>query len=158
MTAVKDRIGALSTEQAIEAAQFLCDALVGPDAESDAARTAVGSIADAPYQNLQAVDELARLVLAAAADMPEYAPAVEKAIDAAGRKNVVLGGAEIVALSIVGLLALDLIVRKGVAEEKSSEIVEVDPKTGKKTVRTSKHVKYGLSNTLSGVLTKFFGK
>lgn len=158
MSTLQEEIDALQSEQAIEAAQFLCESLVVTNTDATAARAALGSIVEAPFEHLAAVEELARLVLRAAAEMPDYVPMVHNAIAGVGRKQVVLGGTEIVALSVVGLLALNLIVTKGKTEERREEIVETDAKTGKAVMRIKTNVKFGLGSSLAGVLTTFFGK
>jgi hypothetical protein len=150
------RIEALPPEQLVEAAQLLSMAMVDESTDETAARAATAAIAAAPYAHVREVEELARLVLRAAAEDPQYAPLVQKALEGAGRKQVILGGAEIVALATIGLLALQTIISKGKTRERQEEIVETDPKTGKSVLRVKKDVQYGLGASITELLKGFF--
>lgn len=158
MATLKAEIEQLQPAHAIEAAQFLCAAIVPADADETAAHRAVDAIFKDPYKHMRDVEELARLVLISAAEFPEFQPEVRKAIDGVGQKQAVLGGAEIVALSVVGVLALQVILTKGKSAEESEEIIETDPATGKKVVIVKKKVKYGVGQAIASVLLGFFGK
>lgn len=54
-------------------------------------------------------------------------PTYNRALDAAARKQFVLGGAEIVALAVVAVIALKVVITKGVGQSGSSTRVTMYP-------------------------------
>jgi hypothetical protein len=107
-----DAIGKLERDQALEAARFLCQALVG-DEVADESAPELEAIVERPFFYLPEVETLARLVLLSAAASPEGADEVRKAIDGVGRKQFILGGGEIVALAAIAVVALNISLRGG---------------------------------------------
>lgn len=63
-----------------------------------------------PLSHINEMDQFARLILINAAEKPEYEYLVQQAIANSGRKQLVLGGMEIIALAAIGLAALRIIV------------------------------------------------
>ena len=143
-------INGLSREAALEAVGYLGKSL-GISAEEHAKeRELLEPLTGQPYANLADIEQLARITLIAAASDPSREASVRKAIEGAGKKQFILGGAEIVALSVVALYALQVVMARGkVSEEQEIEIVE---EKGKKTIKIRKSGKFGISGKLAGVL------
>jgi len=93
--------------------------------------------------------------LISAALVPEYEDVVRKAVEGAGKRNFIMGGAEIVALAGIALTALNLIITKGMASRKVT-ITEKDEK-GNVTKITEEVVTYQVSPKLGSILQNFFG-
>lgn len=102
----------LSRDEAIEAARFLGRSVV-EDEPAPHRDTTLAPIAEEPYGHLPDVESLARLLLLVAASTPGGADEVERAIAGVGRKQLVLGGAEIVALAALAVVALRILVTGG---------------------------------------------
>jgi hypothetical protein len=107
-----DRIHSLTRDQALEAARFVAKSLAG-DEPADANIPELKAISEEPYRHLPDVEVLARLVLLSTAVTPEGAAQVEQAIAGAQRKQFILGGAEIVMLAALAVVALKIVVTKG---------------------------------------------
>jgi hypothetical protein len=149
------RINELSREQSLEAARYLSVSL-GASADKVAKeRSALQPLTEQPYANSADIEALARLLLLSAAAESDYRVAVEKAVDGAGVKQFILGGAEIVAISSLALYALQLIITKGKAQ--TDEAVKITEDGGKKTVEVRKTVRYGVGSKLADVLGGYFG-
>jgi hypothetical protein len=154
MNTLADQIEGLSRDQAIEAAQFLSRSLSRGQEVGEDEMAALAPLLAQPYEYVDEVEQLARVTLLAAAATPEYEANVRKAIAGTGRKQVILGGADIVALAGIGLLALDVIITRGKSEETvSSEFISQD---GTK-VNISKTTRFGISGRLGNILKSYFG-
>lgn len=147
-------IEGLPRDQALEAARFVAEAM-GVTADEQAA-AAVAALTDAPYESLEEIDQLARLLLLASAVDPDLEDGVRTAIEGAGRKQFIFGGAEIVALAVLAVSALHVVISKGKKAE--TERVEISTKADGMTVTTiDRKVTYGISARLGKVLTGYFG-
>jgi len=73
-------IGALSREQAIEAASFLASDLGVTAATNQQTAALLHDWTQNPYQHLNEAEELARLLLSVAAADPDHAPSVRSAL------------------------------------------------------------------------------
>jgi hypothetical protein len=153
MSDLATRIERLSREEALEAAQYVSRRVAGGEA-GEAERVALGPIVNAPLRDVPVVEELARLVLLSAAADPELRGTVESAIEGAGRKNLILGGPEIVALAGIGLLALNTLLARGRTSEEES--VEITEENGKRTIKIDRQVRYGVSGRLGEILSSYF--
>lgn len=107
-----EAINKLERDQALEAARFLCQALVG-DEVADENIPELQAIVERPFFHLPDVESLARLTLLSAASSPEGAEEVRRAIEGVGRKQFILGGGEIVALAAIAVVALNISLRGG---------------------------------------------
>ena len=105
MNTLFEKIDQLTREQAIEAATSLCNAVLGGDVEPDPDK----GMAENPLTHLNDVEILARILLINAAASAEYTKLAEDAVDGAGRRNIILGGHEIVALVALAVYALKII-------------------------------------------------
>lgn len=150
MATLVEQIEALSREQVFEAVGFLGQSLgVQVDAQ-DANAAALAQLTDKPYQHLGELEQLTRITLVAAALTPEWQSQVQAAVNGVGKKQFVLGGLEIVALSIVALGALHVLVTSGKTSEDTTLVIrEVD---GKTEVEIKQKVKYGISNVIAEAL------
>jgi hypothetical protein len=106
--AIIQTINGLSRDQAIEAARLVSRSLVG-DEPVDERHPALQAIRDHPHAHLPDLENLARLVLMSMASTIESAAEVERAIAGVGKKQLSLGGVEIVTLAALGVAALDTI-------------------------------------------------
>jgi hypothetical protein len=127
-----NKINGLTREQAMEAAEFISQSLVG-DEPVDQNLPAVQKIAAEPYRHLPDVECLSRLILIGAASTEKGAEEVERAISGTGKKQVILGGVEIVALAALGVVALRIIVTRG--RGRSEQTFEILDKAGKPSVK-----------------------
>jgi hypothetical protein len=154
MSTLSERIEKLNREQVIEAAQFLSRSLTEGQKAGEAENAALAQLKARPFKYLGEVEQLARIILLAAAANPEYEEEVEKALAGTGHKQIILGGMEIVALAGIGLVALHVIVTRGKSKENlETEIISPD---GTK-VKTSKTTSYGISSSLGDILKNYFG-
>jgi len=149
-------IANLSREQALEASQFVGRRILVDKATGEAEQTALKQLIENPFQNIKEIEQLARLLLFSAALTPEYEGITRKAVEGAGKKNFVLGGAEIVVLAMISLGALHVIVTRGKISE-TLEIKEEKDKDGKVTTTINKQVKYGIGLNLATVLRNYLG-
>jgi hypothetical protein len=140
----------LSREQALEAAGFVAEAITEETQPEIGAESRLESITHQPYERLEEIEQIARLLLMHAATIEEYHDYVRSAIEGAGKKQVILGGGEIVALAVIALGALQVVLTKGkLYEEKSTEIRE---ENGKTFVVIKEVGKYGISGILASIL------
>ena len=95
------------------------------------------------------------MLLTAAAN-PENEEVVRSAIAGAGRKQIILGGSEIIALATLGLLALNLLLTKGKSSERQT--IKIEEKDGKNTFMVENQVSYGISASLGQLLKSYFGR
>jgi hypothetical protein len=125
---IRKAINELSREQVIEAAGFVSKDVAGIEPIEEILPS-LRTITDQPYQSLPDVESLARLVLICAASSPEGKLAVQDAIAGTGRRQFILGGAEIVALAAIAVVALRIIVTRGRGRTKRS--IELFDKEGR---------------------------
>lgn len=151
--AVMNEIRGLSREQALEAAGFLAGEFGLTSATNQQSTAVLADWADRPYGHVDEAEELARLLLSAAAAMPDHQAAVRKAIEGVGRKQVVLAGAEIVALAALALGALQIIASGGKTSEEISETIETSEDGKQRTIRIH-NTKWGISSSLGVVLRR----
>jgi hypothetical protein len=147
-----EQIHQLSRERALEAAGFLADAITEESQPEIGADDKLKEITDQPYEHLEEIEQMARLLLMEAAMIEEYQGYVQSALEGAGKKQVILGGAEIVAIAIVALGALHVVVSKGKVSEADTTIIIEE--NGRKVVEIKKEVKYAISGTLASIFEK----
>ena len=121
------RIEGASRDEVLEAGRFFADQLAGDSADLKAAKDFAQGVARNPFAQVPALEQLSRALLAAGAQDPKLAVDVEDALDGATRKHFVLGGTEIVALAALAVIALRVIVTRGVGETKSNRRITVHP-------------------------------
>jgi len=144
------QIQQLSREQALEAAGFVADAITEESKPEIDAEDELKRITDQPYQHLEEIEQMARLLLMEAATIEDYQGYVQSAVEGAGKKQVILGGMEIVALAVISLGALHVILSKGrISEGKTTKIRD---ENGKTVIEIKEEVKYGISGTLASIL------
>ena len=154
MKNLNEEINALSREQVIEAATFFNRAIIHSAEAGEAENKALENLTLMPSSYIAELEELSRVILLAAASMPEFEEDLHKAILGTGKKLFILGGTEIVILAAFALMALQIIVTKGKAEE--TEKKEIISKDGK-VVKISKTVKYDISSRLGDILKSYLG-
>jgi len=148
-------IGALSREQAIEAASFVASELGVTAATNQNTAALLNDWTQNPYQHLHEADELARVLLLVAAADPDHEESVRRALDGVGRKQVVLAGGEIVALAALALGALQVCLSGGKTGEDIEETIEKSPDGTIKAVRIRK-TKWGISSSLGTLLKRVY--
>jgi hypothetical protein len=155
MNEIVSKIEQMSREEAFEAVGFI-GAYIAPKAsEEGLAQQSLDQLLKQPYANIVELEQLARVTLIGAALTPEYEEVTRKAIEGAGQKHFILGGVEIVALSIVALAVLHVIVTKGKVSE--TDTFSFEEKDGKMVaVSQKKEVKYGISPGLAAALKSVF--
>ncbi|MGB9178454.1 MAG: hypothetical protein WCB68_04330 [Pyrinomonadaceae bacterium] len=156
MSDLTKSIETLTREEALEAAQNLALRISKDESPGDREEAVLKPLIEKPFENIQEIEQLARLVLLTAAANPENDEVVRSAIAGAGRKQFILGGAEIVVLATVGLFALNLLVTKGKASE--HETIKIEEADGKTTITVENQVSYGISQSLGQVLKSYFGR
>ena len=120
------RIQGLTREETMEAALAL-GAELGGDAEPPSeARGFLDQVEQAPLRHIDEGEELARVLLIAAAGDEEYAPTVRRIWDEVGQKVFILGGLEIVALVGLAVTALHIVVSKGRTSQSKTTTYEFD--------------------------------
>ena len=150
-----EKINELDRDQAIEAARFISKSIAG-DAQANKDDEALGTIVNDPYGHLPDVESLARLVLISASFTSEGKLEVERAIAGVGRKQFVLGGAEIVALAALGVVALKIIVTKGQGRKERRMIIRDDD--GKNYVEIEEiDEPISITSDLAAILRSAFG-
>jgi hypothetical protein len=156
MNELPDLIENLSREEALEAAQYLALRISEGQSPGDREEALLKPILEKPYENIQEIEQLSRLVLLTAAANPENEEVVRSAIAGAGRKQIILGGSEIIALATLGLLALNLLLTKGKSSERQT--IKIEEKDGKNTFMVENQVSYGISASLGQLLKSYFGR
>jgi hypothetical protein len=155
MSDLVKQIEELTREEALEAAQYLSAALGASAEKASAEQAALQPLTEQPYAHLEDIEGLARILLLSAAAVPEYEEAVRKAVEGAGGKQFILGGAEIVVLSSLALLALQTVLTKGKTSEET--VMTITEEKGKTIVKVQKSVRYGVSEKLRDILKGYFG-
>jgi hypothetical protein len=152
-TNITEVVLTLPRETVLEAATFIAEELA-PDAESEPEATWVGS---QPFTHVGDVEALARFILLGRAlDGPDGLAEVEAAIEGSGKKNLVLGGMEIMALAGLGVIALRILVKRGQLTEKTVQMQQ-DRKTGSWSAVVKEIEKpVSISDELAAVLQSFF--
>jgi hypothetical protein len=152
---VIDRIHSLRRDQALEAARFVAKSLAGNE-PADADAPELKAISEEPYRHLPDVEVLARLVLLSAAATPEGATQVEQAIAGAQRKQFILGGAEIVMLAALAVVALKIVVTKG--KGKTTQRIKIRMVGGKPVVEIEEiQESISISKDLAAILRPHLG-
>ncbi|MDQ1638774.1 MAG: hypothetical protein QOF62_2113 [Pyrinomonadaceae bacterium] len=156
MSDLANSIEKLAREETLEAAQNLALQISQNASPGEPEEELLKPFIEKPYEHIQEIEQLARLVLLTAAADSENEEAVRSAIQGAGRKQLILGGAEIVALATLGLFALNLLVTKGKSSERHT--VKIDEQDGKTTFVIENEVSYGISPSLGQLLKSYFGR
>lgn len=145
------KIRTIDDATALEAAQLLSVAL---DAEpaSDVASPVILS----PLEHRREVAEMCRLLLTIAATDPQTRELAAESIAGAGRKHLVLGGMEIVALAALALGALQVCLSRGRQAEESVMTIERQA-DGTEVTTIRKTVKYGLSSQIGQLVRSTLG-
>lgn len=155
MNELIQQIKNMSRQEVLEAASFAGDAIITDSGGVAIDRALLKPLTDQPFENLEDIEQLARITLITAALTQDYEDKVRDAITGAGSKNFVLGPAEVVALVIVAIEALRLVITKGEIARKK-EIV-VTREGGKETVKITEEVQLGLSPQLGSILRAAVG-
>jgi hypothetical protein len=151
MTDLYARIDGLDRVTAYEAAQLLAVEL-GADPD---VRLVDHEALNEPLAHQDDFENLAKVLLLITADAdPE---AVERAIDGAGRKQLVLSGDELIALSVLIVGALQVLMSKGKAGEHVEIVIERDS-NGQEKITTKKSIHYyRISVGVAGLLRSLAG-
>jgi hypothetical protein len=153
--AVVARIQSLTREEAIEAALALEDE-VEVEAAAPPADEFVATVESAPFDHLPEAEELARVVLVLAALDPETGPKVEEIVDRVGDKAFIFGGAEIVALVGLAVLAIHLFQTKGKKSETETTQIVIAP-DGTQTIMHKTETIYGIDPAVGEVVAGAVG-
>jgi hypothetical protein len=147
MTELAARIENLDRAAVYEAAQLLA-ADLGADPDAVPSQDAI--LAD-PLAHQGELEELCRILLAL--ELDNDPPAVAEAIDGAGHKQLVLGGAELIILGVLVLGGLQIVLSRGkTSEEVETTILERNA-DGKETfTTTTRKTKFGISNNTASLL------
>jgi hypothetical protein len=154
MNDLANQIRNLSREEALEAAQHLGLRISGSRQPGEREKELLQEITNHPNANIEEIEQLCRLLLFTAAMTDGYEDAVKAAIAGAGRKQFILGGAEIVALAAIGLVALHIVVTRGKSAE--DEVMNVTEENGKTVVSIQRKTTYGISDSLGKILKSYF--
>jgi hypothetical protein len=151
ITDLISRIRLLSREEAMEAGLALGEDLI-ESADQSAPLTAasasfVASVEASPLEHIEDVEELARVMLVAAAADPEFGPVVGEILDAVGRKAFLLGGSEIVALAAVAVSALHVVISKGRRAVSKTTTLRFGPDGGVTEFVIEDKVEFGISSS-----------
>jgi len=152
-TTLATRISDLSREEAFEAVLALDDLLPADAPLDEPARELLAQVEGSPYGLLADVDDLARIMLSAAALTPEWRPAVEEVLDSVGHKAFVFGGTEIIAVGALVITGLSLVLSKGKAKERVKLELDEDGK-----LRYESEVVYASGSGLVRALAEFLGR
>jgi hypothetical protein len=145
-----EQIQKLTREEALEAAGYVADRITDECEPDIAAEDQLTAITDQPYAHLEDIEQMARLLLMEAATTDEYQDYVRSAVEGAGKKQIILGGMEIVALAVVALGALHVILSKGKTYE--AKTMKMSEENGKTVVEIKEEVKFGISGTVASIL------
>lgn len=107
------RIDAANREEVLEAARFFSRKLAAGSPELAPTQALAADLARQPFAHVEGLEKICRALLAAGAYDPALASEVTRALDGAGRKQFILGGAEIVALAVVAVIALKVVITGG---------------------------------------------
>jgi hypothetical protein len=146
------RIQALTREEAMEAALALAQELEASEEPHGEAGRFVQAVKTAPLQHIEETEELARVLLVAAAADEDFAPTVREILDAIGTRAFILGGLEIVALAGLGVAALHILLSKGRTHENEELTLKFGPNGEVTEMVVRGEVGYGISADLGGVV------
>jgi len=146
----------LSREEALEAAQYLALRISEGRSPGEREKQFLTPFLEQPYANIEEIEEISRLVLVAAATTEEYQGPLKSAIEGAGRKQLILGGAEIVALATIGLVALHMLLTNGKSDE--DEVFTIEKENGRTSISIRRKTTYGISDSLGKILKGYFSK
>jgi hypothetical protein len=148
------RILALSREDTLEAATALARLLSDDGVEPPpAAAGFLEGVKQQPLAHTEEVDGLSRVLLLEAAADPELADDVEEILDATGRTAFIFGGAEIVALAGLAVIALQTVLSRGRKREQRKTEYEVDETGRPIKLVVHEEVEYGLSAGVGGIVS-----
>jgi hypothetical protein len=147
VTDLGSRIQQLDRATAYEAAQLLAAEL---GADPDTAPVEHEILAN-PLAHQDDLEELAKVLLSTAAQTdPE---AVESAIDGAGHKQLILGGAELIVLGYLIVSGLQIVLAKGkTSEQVTTAVLERDADGREKLTSTTTTIQYGISKNTAALL------
>lgn len=146
-TILLGEIEALDDASVAEAAQLL-SATLGADAPSDILDR---DFKDHPIEHRANIVDLSRLLLMAAATDPDTQPLVSESIAGTGRKNLVLGGTELVVIAGLAVNALQICLSKG-RTSKVEEITIEQREDGTSVASIRSKVTYGVSARLATLI------
>jgi hypothetical protein len=126
MNKILEQIRLLSRDQAIEAAIFVSNT-INEENKDEGAQEVADVVKEKPFEYLEDVENLSRLILVNAAEDDEYIELVRNAIENTGKKALILGGAEIVALAFAGVGALRIIMNP--VKKKTKKVKKADGST-----------------------------
>lgn len=152
-----DRIEALTREEVMEAGLALSQELDAGDVSDAEGRRFVESVESAPLQHIVEAEELARVLLLAAAADPELAPTVEEILDSVGGKAFILGGLEIVALAALAVAALHIVVSKGRKSDVVETTLHFGPDGRVTDLTVKKDRRFGISANIGKILASAAG-
>lgn len=156
MNDLTKQIESLTFEEVLETAQHLALKISEGQPTGEREKQFLKPFLDQPYSNIEEIEQLSRLLLLAAATIEGYEEDVKSAIEGAGRKQLILGGTEIVALATMGLVALHTLLTKGKSGE--DEAITIEEKDGKTTISIKRRTTYGISDSLGKILKGYFSK
>lgn len=147
------RIDAASREEVLEAARFLSRKLAAGSPELAPTQELAANLARRPFAHVEGLEKICRALLAASAHDPALAPEVTRVLDGAGRKQFILGGAEIVALAVVAVIALKVVITggKGRTETKRRVVIHPDGRVDLSVEESERAI------TITGDLAALFG-
>lgn len=151
------RIQALTREEAMEAALSLAQELETGEEPQGEARRFVQAVKTAPLQHIEQTEELARIILMAAAADEDLAPTVREILDAIGSKAFILGGLEIVALASLAVAALHILISKGRTRENKEVTLQFDQNGNVTKMVIHGTTDYGISADLKGIMAEAAG-
>lgn len=146
----------LTREEALEAAQHIALKISEGKSAGDREQQFLKPFLDQPYANIEEIEQLSRLVLLTAATNEDYEEDVKSAIRGAGRKQLILGGGEIIAIASISLVALHMLLTKGKSSEE--EVFEIEEKDGRTTITINRKTTYGISGSLGTMIKGYFSK
>jgi hypothetical protein len=155
MNQLLEKIGKLSREELFEAAQFLSQEISSGRFPEEDETKALATISTLPFEHIDEYENMARILLMAAAMNPDLIANVENAIAGAGKKQLVLGRAEIALLGGLFLVGLQTVITKG-ASSRSEIIKYEEDERGKKTITINKKTTYAISSVLETIFKAYF--
>ena len=156
MSDLTNLIEKLSREEALEAAHNLALQITQNASSSAREEELSKPFIDKPDENIQEIEQLARLILLTAVGDAKNAETVRSAIREACRKQVILDGTETVVLATLGLFTLNLLITREGSPERGR--IKIKDDTGRATFVIENQVSYGISSSLAKVLRSYFGR
>jgi len=152
------RIQALTREEAMEAALALAEEVdTGEKPQGEGGRF-VAAVEAAPLQHIEETEELARILLVAAAADEDLAATVREILDAVGNKAFILGGLEIVALAALAVAGLHVVISKGRSRKSKETTYEYGPNGEVTKMVVREEIRYDISANLGGIVAGAAGK